>query len=95
MPANATVNVFIDCAQLISRWSCVIASPFSSRLLKEDNHLIWLTIRDLIYQRNLSVKLIKVPAHANNTFNSRADEMAKSAHSPLQPSSAPLSEILI
>ncbi|PKC55579.1 hypothetical protein RhiirA1_542459 [Rhizophagus irregularis] len=45
-------------------------------------------------QKNLDVTLIKVPAHADDPLNNHVDALAKAAHTDLQFSSRPSSELL-
>ncbi|PKY15106.1 hypothetical protein RhiirB3_466485 [Rhizophagus irregularis] len=87
---NSLISIYTDCSQLISLWKCFVNVPFSPKLLREPNHLLWLSIRQLIMDRNLKVDLIKVPAHGDNIYNIQADSLAKDAHSSLQPTFSPL-----
>ncbi|EXX69948.1 hypothetical protein RirG_091840 [Rhizophagus irregularis DAOM 197198w] len=49
-------------------------------MLKEPNHLLWSSVRNIISQKNLDVTLIKVPAHADDPLNNYVDALAKAAH---------------
>ncbi|PKK73146.1 hypothetical protein RhiirC2_776352, partial [Rhizophagus irregularis] len=86
---GSSISIYTDCNQLISLWSFVNV-PFSPKLLREHNHLLWLSIRQLIMDRDLKVDLIKVPAHGDDIYNMQADSLAKDAHSSLQPTFSPL-----
>ncbi|CAB4481558.1 unnamed protein product [Rhizophagus irregularis] len=82
---DLSISIHTDCNQLISLWTRFVDAPFSPKLLREPNHLLWLSIRQLIMDRNLNVDLIKVPAHGDDIYNIQADSLAKDAHSSLQP----------
>ncbi|GBC53506.2 reverse transcriptase family protein [Rhizophagus irregularis DAOM 181602=DAOM 197198] len=82
---DSSISVHTDCSQLISLWTRFVDAPFSPKLLREPNHLLWLSIRQLIMDRNLNVELIKVPAHGDDIYNIQADSLAKDAHSSSQP----------
>ncbi|PKC06053.1 hypothetical protein RhiirA5_420090 [Rhizophagus irregularis] len=80
LPQNSKITVATDCAQLISLWSLYVDAPFIPRMLKEPNHLLWSSVRNIISQKNLDVTLIKVPAHADDPLNNHVDALAKAAH---------------
>ncbi|GET52393.1 RNA-directed DNA polymerase from mobile element jockey-like [Rhizophagus irregularis DAOM 181602=DAOM 197198] len=80
LPQNSKITVATDCAQLISLWSLYVDAPFIPRMLKEPNHLLWSSVRNIISQKNLDVTLIKVPAHADDPLNNYVDALAKAAH---------------
>ncbi|PKY50059.1 hypothetical protein RhiirA4_466312 [Rhizophagus irregularis] len=40
---GSVVTILSDCAQLITLWNKYISHPFSPRLFKEPNHLIWVS----------------------------------------------------
>ncbi|GET50307.1 ribonuclease H-like domain-containing protein [Rhizophagus irregularis DAOM 181602=DAOM 197198] len=82
---DSSISIHTDCSQLISLWTRFVDAPFSPKLPREPNHLLWLSIRQLIMDRNLNVELIKVPAHGDDIYNIQADSLAKDAHSSLQP----------
>ncbi|GBC32952.2 ribonuclease H-like domain-containing protein [Rhizophagus irregularis DAOM 181602=DAOM 197198] len=87
---DSSISIYTDCNQLISLWTCFVDAPFSPKLLREPNHLLWLSIRQFIMDRNLKVVLTKVPAHGDDIYNVQADSLAKDAHSSLQPAVLPL-----
>ncbi|EXX67353.1 ribonuclease H-like domain-containing protein [Rhizophagus irregularis DAOM 181602=DAOM 197198] len=87
---DSSISIYTDCSQLISLWTRLVDSPFSLKLLREPNHLLWLSIRQLIINRNLKVDLFKVPAHGDDIYNIQANSLAKDAHSSLQPTISPL-----
>ncbi|PKY35572.1 hypothetical protein RhiirB3_456551 [Rhizophagus irregularis] len=87
---GSSISIYTDCSQLISLWKRFVDVPFSPKLLREQNHLLWLSIRHLVKDRNLTVDLIKVPAHSDDIYNAQADFLAKDAHLSLQPSVSPL-----
>ncbi|GBC30119.2 ribonuclease H-like domain-containing protein [Rhizophagus irregularis DAOM 181602=DAOM 197198] len=87
---DSSISIYTDCSQLISLWTRFVDVPFSPKLLREPNHLLWFSIRQLIMDRNLQVDLIKVPAHGDDVYNVQADFLAKDAHSSIQPSVSPL-----
>ncbi|CAB5383618.1 unnamed protein product [Rhizophagus irregularis] len=82
---GSSISIHTDCNQLISLWKRFVDIPFSPKLLREHNHLLWLSIRQLIIDRNLKVELIKVPAHGDDIYNIQVDSLAKDAHSSSQP----------
>ncbi|GBC25647.2 ribonuclease H-like domain-containing protein [Rhizophagus irregularis DAOM 181602=DAOM 197198] len=87
---GSSISIYTDCSQLISLWKRFVDVPFSPKLLREHNHLLWLSIRQLVMDRNLTVALIKVPAHSNDIYNAHADSLAKDTHLSLQPTVLPL-----
>ncbi|PKY58068.1 hypothetical protein RhiirA4_479652 [Rhizophagus irregularis] len=86
---GSSVTIATDCAQLISLWSQFVDAPFSPKLLRQHNHLLWLSIRYVLENLHLRVKLIKVPAHGDDALNVRADTLAQAAHLSLQPTFSP------
>ncbi|GET67054.1 ribonuclease H-like domain-containing protein [Rhizophagus irregularis DAOM 181602=DAOM 197198] len=86
---DSSISIHTDCSQLISLWTRFVDAPFSPKLLREPNHFLWLSIRQLIMDRNLNVDLIKVPAHSDDIYNIQADSLAKDAHSSSQPIALP------
>ncbi|GBC32476.1 ribonuclease H-like domain-containing protein [Rhizophagus irregularis DAOM 181602=DAOM 197198] len=84
LPQNFKITVTTDCAQLLSLWSSFVDAPFTSRMLKESNHLLWSSIRNIVSQNNLDVALIKVPAHADDPLNNHVDALDKAAHTDSQ-----------
>ncbi|EXX56428.1 hypothetical protein RirG_216320 [Rhizophagus irregularis DAOM 197198w] len=87
---GSSISIHTDCSQLISLWKRFVDAPFSPKLLREHNHLLWLSIRYLIMDRDLKVDLIKVPAHGDDIYNMQADSLAKDAHSSSPPNISPL-----
>ncbi|PKB94136.1 hypothetical protein RhiirA5_439469, partial [Rhizophagus irregularis] len=87
---GSSISIHTDCSQLISLWKRFVDVPFSPKLLREHNHLLWLSIRYLIMDRDLKVDLIKVPAHGDDIYNMQADSLAKDAHSSSPPNISPL-----
>ncbi|GBC51407.2 hypothetical protein GLOIN_2v1785823 [Rhizophagus irregularis DAOM 181602=DAOM 197198] len=45
LPHNSSISIYTDCSQLISLWKRFVNAPFSPKLLREPNHLLWLSIR--------------------------------------------------
>ncbi|EXX59820.1 hypothetical protein RirG_185590 [Rhizophagus irregularis DAOM 197198w] len=87
---HSSVVVNTDCAFLISTWSQFIDKPFLPKLLRQPNHLLWLSIRHQIHNKHLSITLQKVSAHTDDMYNIQVDLLAKEAlHSP-QPTVTPL-----
>ncbi|PKC53127.1 hypothetical protein RhiirA1_479964 [Rhizophagus irregularis] len=79
-----------DCASLISTWNQFVDKPFLPKLLRQPNHLLWLSIRHYIHRKHLSITLQKVPAK-DDIYNTQVDFLAKVAlHSP-QPTITPIS----
>ncbi|PKY34049.1 hypothetical protein RhiirB3_395271 [Rhizophagus irregularis] len=87
---GSSISIHTDCSQLISLWKRFVDVPFSPKLLREHNHLLWLSIRYLIMDRDLKVDLIKVPAHGDDIYNMQADSLAKDAHSSSPTNISPL-----
>ncbi|PKY58352.1 hypothetical protein RhiirA4_429650 [Rhizophagus irregularis] len=87
---GSSVTIATDCAQLILLWTQFVDVPFSPKLLRLPNHLLWLSIRHLLNDRNLRVKLIKVPTHSDDALNAQADALAQAAHTFLQPTFSPM-----
>ncbi|EXX65633.1 ribonuclease H-like domain-containing protein [Rhizophagus irregularis DAOM 181602=DAOM 197198] len=87
---GSSISVYTDCSQLISLWKRFVDVPFSPKLLREHNHLLWLSIRQLIKDRKLIVNLIKVPAHGDDFYNVQVDSLAKASHLSSQPTVSPL-----
>jgi ribonuclease HI len=80
LPRDSRVTITTDCAQLISLWSLYVDKPFSPRMLKEPNHLLWTSIRQTILDKNLHISFVKVAAHSTDDLNNQVDSLAKSAH---------------
>ncbi|PKY44227.1 hypothetical protein RhiirA4_458447, partial [Rhizophagus irregularis] len=76
---GTSVTIATDCAQLISLWSQFIDAPFSPKLLRQSNHLLWLFIRCLLDDLDLHVNLVKVPTHSDDALNVQADFLAQAA----------------
>ncbi|GBC14334.2 ribonuclease H-like domain-containing protein [Rhizophagus irregularis DAOM 181602=DAOM 197198] len=87
---GSSISIYTDCSQLISLWKRFVDVPFSPKLFREHNHLLWLSIQQLVKDRNLIVDLIKVPAHGDDLYNIQVDSLAKDAHLSLQPTVSPL-----
>ncbi|EXX63642.1 ribonuclease H-like domain-containing protein [Rhizophagus irregularis DAOM 181602=DAOM 197198] len=81
------ITVTTDCAHLLSLWSLYMNALFNPRMLKESNHLLWSSIRNVVSQKHLDVTLIKVPAHTDDPLNNHVDTLAKAAHIDSHPSS--------
>ncbi|PKY56343.1 hypothetical protein RhiirA4_476578 [Rhizophagus irregularis] len=90
---NSSVAIATDCAQLISLWSQFFDASFSSKLLRQHNHLFWLSIRHILSRSNLKVKLIKVFAHSDDALNTQVNTFAKAAHSSIQLLRSPIVDI--
>ncbi|GET57474.1 hypothetical protein GLOIN_2v1785173 [Rhizophagus irregularis DAOM 181602=DAOM 197198] len=41
---DSSISIYTDCSQLISLWTRLVDSPFSPKLLREPNYLLWLSI---------------------------------------------------
>ncbi|CAB4407277.1 unnamed protein product [Rhizophagus irregularis] len=52
---NSTVVIATDCAQLISLWTQFVVAPFSPKLLRQHNHLLWFSIHHIVSSSNLMV----------------------------------------
>ncbi|PKY59080.1 hypothetical protein RhiirA4_481533 [Rhizophagus irregularis] len=87
---GSSVTIATDCAQLISLWTQFVDAPFSPKLLRQSNYLLWLSIRHLLDNLSLRVNLVKVPAHSDDAFNAQADTLAQAAHLSLQPTFSPM-----
>ncbi|PKY54469.1 hypothetical protein RhiirA4_426796 [Rhizophagus irregularis] len=86
---NSSIIIYTDCASLISSWHNFIDKPFILKLLRQPNYLLWLSIRNLILDNNLSITLQKVPAHGDCPYNNQVDFLAKDSHLFSQPLVSP------
>ncbi|PKK58398.1 hypothetical protein RhiirC2_796367 [Rhizophagus irregularis] len=90
LPFGSSITINTDYAQLISLWNNFVNVPFLPKLLRQPNHLLWLSIRQIIKNLDLKVNLNKVTAHENDAHNIQVDSLAKSAHSSMQPTFSPM-----
>ncbi|PKY52932.1 hypothetical protein RhiirA4_470864 [Rhizophagus irregularis] len=90
LPPHSSVVVNTDCASLISFWHQFIDKPFIPKLLRQPNHLLWLSVRHYFYTKQLSVTFHKVSAHNDDMLNNHVDSLAKDAHFLPQPTLAPI-----
>ncbi|CAB4415499.1 unnamed protein product [Rhizophagus irregularis] len=90
LPPHSSVVINTDCASLISFWHQFIDKPFIPKLLRQSNHLLWLSVRHYFYTKQLSVTFQKVSAHNGNMLNNQVDSLAKDAHLLSQPMFAPI-----
>lgn len=68
---------------MISIWNQFVETSFLPKLLRQPNHLLWLSIRHQIHNKHLSITLQKVSAHTDDMYNIQVDFLAKEAfHSP-------------
>src|SRR5436190_5201258 len=77
-PLGCYVDIFTDSSAVIhlsSKTDISVRNTF-----KENNNVLWATIRELMDINNLFVNFYKVKAHSKNKFNDLADELASSAH---------------
>ncbi|PKY63487.1 hypothetical protein RhiirA4_492590, partial [Rhizophagus irregularis] len=89
LPPHSSVVINTDCASLISFWQQFIETPFIPKLLRQPNHLLWLSVRHYLYTKQLSVTLQKVSAHSGDILNTQVDSLAKDAHFLPQPTFTP------
>ncbi|PKY62640.1 hypothetical protein RhiirA4_489470, partial [Rhizophagus irregularis] len=85
LPPLSSVVINTDCASLISFWHQFIDKPFIPKLLRQPNHLLWLSVRHYYYTKQLSVTFQKVSAHNGDILNNQVDSLAKDAHFLSQP----------
>ncbi|CAB4409418.1 unnamed protein product [Rhizophagus irregularis] len=90
LPPHSSVVINTDCAPLISFWHQFIDKPFIPKLLRQPNHLLWLSVRHYFYTKQLSVTFQKVSAHSENLLNNQVDSLAKDAHFFPQPTFTPI-----
>ncbi|PKY56181.1 hypothetical protein RhiirA4_476274 [Rhizophagus irregularis] len=90
LASYSLVVINTDCAFLISFWNQFVDKSFLPKLLRQPNHLLWLSIRHHVYNKHLSVILQKIPAHEDNIYNIQVDSLAKNAHFSLQPTITPI-----
>ncbi|PKY48379.1 hypothetical protein RhiirA4_445314 [Rhizophagus irregularis] len=77
-PPNSSVTIYTDSQCAIDTFYSLSNHKMTPRRLqKVNNILIWQAIRFIITTLNLTVKLLKVKAHANNLYNDMADDLAK------------------
>ncbi|PKY49606.1 hypothetical protein RhiirA4_465667 [Rhizophagus irregularis] len=89
----SSVIINTDCASLIFFWSQFVDKPFLPKLLRQPNHLLWLTIRYYVYTKHLSVTFQKVLAHNGDMYNIQVDSLAKDTHSSSQPTVTPMASL--
>ncbi|PKY62946.1 hypothetical protein RhiirA4_490447, partial [Rhizophagus irregularis] len=89
LPPHSSIVINTDCASLISFWHQFIDKPFILKLLRQPNHLLWLSVRHYYYSKQLSVTLHKVSAHDDNMLNNQVDFLAKDAYFLPQPTFTP------
>ncbi|PKK60134.1 hypothetical protein RhiirC2_793776 [Rhizophagus irregularis] len=68
VPAMSYAWIALDKDNMILEYSY---NSFSTLLLKEDNHLIWISLRQLIMKNNLLISFKKVSAHADDSLNNQ------------------------
>ncbi|PKY62592.1 hypothetical protein RhiirA4_489303, partial [Rhizophagus irregularis] len=59
LPPHSSVVINTDCASLISFWHQFIDKPFIPKLLRQPNHLLWLSVRHYFHTKQLSVTFQK------------------------------------
>src|SRR6266542_2665995 len=83
LPDNSTIELYTDSLSSINTLQKYLLTPtlFKRTLYKIPNHLLWGSVADDIFKKNLIVKIFKVPAHSGNLLNDRADALARVATS--------------
>ncbi|GBC11967.2 hypothetical protein RIR_e37173_A0A2N1MES9_9GLOM [Rhizophagus irregularis DAOM 181602=DAOM 197198] len=98
VPAISYAWIALDKDNMILEYSY---NSFSTLLLKEDNHLIWISLRQLIMKNNLLISFKKVFAHADDSLNNQeisqeiTDQIKYSKTSSTSNSSLPFISSLI
>lgn len=90
LPPNFSISIVTNCISLITLWHRFIDNSFLPKLLKQQNHLLWLFIWDLLRFSDLSITLTKVPTYSDDPSNNRVDMLTKSAYSFLQLFTTPM-----
>ena len=67
------------CIDTYNRLSISDPRQTHKRWLKEKNWSLWSIIIDTVKKRKIELTLNKVKAHAGNTYNEKADQLAKQA----------------
>src|SRR6266496_4094050 len=76
-PHNCQVNIFTDSQTCIQNFNKTFNTYQYQKLLKMKCYHLWFIIKDLIFQKNLTVDLVKVKSYSNDPHNDKADELAK------------------
>ncbi|PKY52617.1 hypothetical protein RhiirA4_497078 [Rhizophagus irregularis] len=78
-PLNSSINIFTDSQAAIDSFHKTknLHSISPRRFNKVNNNILWSSIHHIIKQLKLTIKLHKVKAHSGNTFNDKADDLAK------------------
>ena len=79
VPNGAKVTISLDSQLVIDNIRSIIhtVDHFDKYLLKQTNQHLWAHLRCLIRNNNIILTLIKVKAHSDDSFNNRADTLAK------------------
>jgi ribonuclease HI len=84
VPENKRVEIHTDsqnCIDTYSKLSTNSPKQTYKRWLKTNNWSVWSIIINTTKGKKLDLTLIKVKAHSNDTFNDKADQLAKEAAS--------------
>jgi ribonuclease HI len=82
VPANAKVTIHTDsqvCIDAYNRLNSSSPKQTHKRWLREKNWSLWSIIIDTIKKRSIKLEFNKVKAHSGNTYNEKADQLAKQA----------------
>src|SRR5690242_6881503 len=77
-PRNSNITIYTDSQSVISKFNKLTQQPPGPNKQYSYNYWpIWHTLLNLVRSYKLTIKLQKITAHSNNTFNDLADSLAK------------------
>src|SRR4051795_6246784 len=74
---NTQCKVYSDCQSLINTFHKVKTNLEPAQKYRRPMYPIWNLITEWLHLRNITLVLIKVKRHSDNTFNQHADELAR------------------
>src|SRR4051812_20111297 len=77
IPDNTQCKVYSDCQSLINTFHKVKHNLEPVQKYRRPMYPIWNLIIEWLHKHNITLILVKVKGHSNNTFNQHADELAK------------------
>src|SRR5205823_12946561 len=84
LPSHSNCHIYLDSECVSLTLSQYLSEPLAwtnDKIIKLNNFSIWKFIFGLIANNHLSLTLHKVNAHSNDTYNDRADALAKAGAS--------------
>ena len=81
---DSQVHIFTDSQSIISKYQTLITlNHASTKQFKFNYWPIWQTLLNIVKSLNIQLNFTKVQAHSNNSFNNRADSLAKNHYTSL------------